>query len=113
METARIFTVPALACGVTEIAGRQAIWASLRITAVIGLRRAGIGHVHELRAGLDRDRFHREMRQRAVADRSEIVFAGIVLQQRDKLRDGIDAEAGLTASTLGCVTSWVIGAMSL
>ena len=33
-ETARILTAPALACGVTAIAGRQAIWASFRITAV-------------------------------------------------------------------------------
>ncbi len=35
VETARIFTLPALACGVTEIAGRQAICASPRMTAVM------------------------------------------------------------------------------
>ena len=43
----------------------------LRIVADNGgdrLRRTGIGQVHQLCAGLERDGFHHEMRQRAVAD---------------------------------------------
>ena len=43
-------------------------------------------------AGLDGDGFHRQLRQRAVADRGEIVFAGIGLQQRDQFGDRIDLE---------------------
>jgi len=41
VETARIFTDPAAACGVTAIAGKQAICASLRITAVIACGELG------------------------------------------------------------------------
>ena len=55
-------------------------------------RRAGVGHVHDLRAGLERERLHGEMRQRAVADRGEVVFAGIGLHQRDQLTDSVDLE---------------------
>ena len=45
-----------------------------------------IGNVHQLRAALERDRLHGEMRQRAVADRAEIVFAGLALEQRRPAR---------------------------
>ena len=57
-----------------------------------GLRRTWIGQVHQARAGLQRDRLHGEMRQRAVADRAEIILAGILLEQRDQLGDGVDLE---------------------
>ena len=40
VETARIFTLPEATCGVTEIAGRQTICTSLRISAVIAGGRA-------------------------------------------------------------------------
>ena len=57
------------------------------------LRRARIGDVHHRRPALERDRLHGEMRQRAVADRAVIVFAGVLLQQLDQLADAVDAEA--------------------
>ena len=43
-----------------------------------------------LAPALERDRLHREMRQRTVADRGEIVLARIALQQLDQIGDGVD-----------------------
>ena len=43
-----------------------------------------------LRPALQRDRLHREVRQRAVADRSEVEFARFALQKRDKFADVVN-----------------------
>jgi hypothetical protein len=53
----------------------------LRITAV-----------HDLRTGLERQRLHGEMRQRAVADGGEVVFAGIGLDQRHQFANCFHAK---------------------
>ena len=49
--------------------------------------------MHELRAGFDGDRLHRQMRHRAVANRTEIIFARIFLHQRHQFGDAVDVEA--------------------
>jgi hypothetical protein len=51
--------------------------------------------MYQLRAGLDSDRLHGEMRQRAVTDRAEIVFTRIFLQQRQQFGDAVDLEFGI------------------
>ena len=43
----------------------------------------------------ERDRLHGEVRQRAVADRSEVVFARFALQKRDKFRGAVNHNAGI------------------
>jgi hypothetical protein len=48
--------------------------------------------VDDLRTALKRDRLHGQLRQRAVADRTKIVFAGIAFQERDQFTDAIDAQ---------------------
>ncbi len=44
-------------------------------------------------SALERNRFHRQMGERTVADGTEIVFAGVGLDERDQFLDVVDAEA--------------------
>ena len=57
------------------------------------LRRAGVGDVDHGRAALERERLHGQMRQRAVTDRTVVVFSGIPPEQIDEFCNRIDPQA--------------------
>ncbi len=80
--------------GVTPMAGRHATCTSPRISAVVAAGGRRIGDVHHISAGLLRDRFHAELRQRADADRAVAEALRIGFGLGEEFRDRIDAEAG-------------------
>jgi len=47
------------------------------------------------------------MRHRAVADRTEVVFTRIALQQLNEFGHRADAEPGVDGGALGCVATMV------
>src|SRR5262249_37209362 len=91
VDTARTFSLPEPSCGMIEIAGRQTICTSLRNRAVT----AWVGHVYELRAAFERDRFQCEMRKRAGADRAERIFPGIAVDEIDQGARMVHVERGI------------------
>src|SRR4029450_2660370 len=81
VDTARILTLPEETCGVTAMAGRQAMATSPRRTAVLaggpaghGRGRPGRGDMQRVGPSFGRDCLKGGGRKGAVADRAEIVL---------------------------------------
>ncbi len=90
--TASPRTVPALTNGTAVDVPTMNIATSPAISAVIACaRRAAIGHVGELEAGLRQEEFGAQVRRAADADRGEVVLAGLLLRERDEFLAGRSA----------------------